>query len=172
MLPRMHKLTPEFSFAGFAFPRYIVSLSSDRAPRRLELRKFAGGASGYYHKPKPNNRDGIGFYLESRNGAPFELRWKWANDVEGTRIDHTGWFCDDYQDTKVRGVVFRLPHGRGFLAGWSMGEGMASSVDFHVYAKESDAAYAADRLAERVAEDEREYRANECEYFDEEDNEE
>lgn len=167
MLPTMHKLTSEFSFAGFSFPRYIVSLSTDRAARRLELRKFAGSASGYYHKPTPNNQEGIGFYLESGNGAPFGLRWTWCDEVEGVRIDHTGWFCDDYQDTKVRGIVFRLPHGRGFLAGWSMGEHMASSVDFHVYADEASAACAADSIAERTAENEREYQASTCADFDE-----
>lgn len=168
MLPRMHRLSPEFSFAGFTFPRYIARLSTERASRRLELRKFAGGANGYYHKPTPNNCEGIGFYLESGSGSPFNMRWTWCDEVEGVQrsIDHTGWFCDDYQDQNIRGVVFRLPHRRGFLAGWSMGESMASSIDFHVYSDEMDAALAADSMAERAAEDEREYQSsedNECE---------
>jgi predicted GNAT superfamily acetyltransferase len=69
--------------------------------------------------------------------------------VDGVRIDHTGWFCDEY-GTKIRGIVVALPHGR-FLAGWSMGEGMASTVDADLYDTAEDAAYAADSMAESAA---------------------
>jgi hypothetical protein len=97
------------------------------------------------------------------------LRWKWCDKVDNTRIDHTGWFTDDFQYQKIRGLVFRLPKSRGFLAGWTYHEGrddkpsgMAGEVDTtHIYAEEWQAAYAADKLADRIAEDEREYNAKE-----------
>jgi len=84
--------------------------------------------------------------------------------VDGVRIDHTGWFCDEYGDGgKIRGIVVALPHGR-FLAGWSMGEGMSSTVDASpIFSSAIDAAHAADSMAERAAEDEREYQAQQAE---------
>lgn len=94
------------------------------------------------------------FYLDS-DFAPV-LRWQWCDDVT-SRIAHTGWFTDEYGYDKIRGVVFRLPRSRGFLAGWSMGRGMASEIDCTIYDDEISAAYAADSMAEDAAEREREY---------------
>jgi len=51
----------------------------------------------------------------------------------------------------------RLPHNRGFLAGWSIGEGMISEIEYTIYDDERDAALAADSIAEEVAEREREF---------------
>lgn len=146
-----------FRFAGFEFPKYVWDLPKGSIATRIERRKpVVCGA--YYHAPKPQGRDGgMGFYLDS-DGMP-GLRWAWCDDV--ARIRHTGWFCDDFQDTKIRGLVMRLPHGRGFLAGWSMGEGMASEIEYSIYADEESAAWAADSLAEAAADSEREYRENE-----------
>lgn len=93
------------------------------------------------------------FYLDS-DFQPFN-RWTWADNVADTRIHHTGWYCDEYQDSKIRGIVVNLPHSK-FLAGWSMGEGMISEIDGTVYLDEREAAWAADSLAEQVAEKERE----------------
>jgi hypothetical protein len=74
------------------------------------------------------------------------------------RIDHHGWFTDSiFQEDTIRGVVLRLPHGRGFLAGWSMGKGMASKISRRIYPDEVNAAHAADSMAEAAAEAEREY---------------
>ncbi|WP_197517127.1 MULTISPECIES: hypothetical protein [Burkholderia] len=105
----------------------------------------------YYHTPKPNST-GKGFYLES-DGMP-ALRWTWCDEIDGANIEHTGWFTDEHGDgNTIRGIVFRLPHGRGFLPGWSMGERMASEIEYsHVYDDERDAARAADDMAERVSE--------------------
>lgn len=152
-------LTPEFNFAGFAFPKYVWSLPRGPLSRRLERAKYPI-TGGYYHAPRPIEKRadaGQGFYLKG-TGSPFSLRGQWCDGVEGVRIGHTGWFCDKYQDDKIRGIVFRLPKRRGFLAGWSMGEGIASEVEGTIYESEEDAARAADSLAERVAEDERESR--------------
>lgn len=149
-----------FTFAGFNWPRYVAMLPRGSFAERVE-RKKNPVTGPYYHAPKPvtGPHPGRGFYLDS-DGMP-GLRWSWCDEVDGTRIDHTGWFTDeDGTGDKIRGVVFRLPRGRGFLAGWSMGHGMASEIDGTVYAEEAEAAYAADSEAEAVAEVEREYHAN------------
>jgi hypothetical protein len=113
----------------------------------------------YYHAPTPSAK-GRGFYLSARE-AP-GLRWEWADECDGARIRHTGWFCDEDQCTKIRGIVMRLPRGRGFLAGWSMGEGMASTVDYSpIFDNAADAAACADSMAENAADNEREYQARE-----------
>ena len=149
---------PAFNFAGFRFPKFVFTLPRGSFKKRIEhMRKPICGA--YYHAPKPitgGPNQGAGFYLDS-DGMP-GLRWQWCDDI-CRDIRHTGWFCDDFQDSKIRGIVMRLPHGRGFLAGWSMGEGMASEIDGYIYADAIDAARAADSMAETVAENEREYRA-------------
>ena len=51
----------------------------------------------------------------------------------------------------------RLPHNRGFLIGWSMGEGMISEIEYAIYDNGREAALAADSLAEETAEKEREF---------------
>ena len=77
-----------------------------------------------------------------------------ANDVN-SRIDHTGWFTDAYQDETAVGIVVGISHGR-FLSGYRW-----TSNDERVYfpevcSDEIDAARAADGHAERFAESERE----------------
>lgn len=97
------------------------------------------------------------FYLES-DFMP-GLRRKWCDEIPTIRIRHKGWFCDESHDSTIRGLVFRLPHGRGFLIGWSMGEGMASGIGYgQIWEKddETGAAIAADSLAQNIAEKERE----------------
>ena len=161
---------PSFVFAGFAWPRYLATLPRGSLRKRAESRKPGRAMCGdYYHAPTPGAK-GRGFYLDS-DGMP-GLRWQWADETEGARIRHTGWFTDpDGSGDTIRGIVLRLPHGRGFLAGWSMGEGMASSVDYSpIFDDAADAAACADSMAENVAEGEREreerYRAMESAELD------
>ena len=145
---------PRFTFAGFKWPRYVATLTPlTQLRNQREARKHCGC---YYHAPVPNSHNGRGFYL-SDAGQPF-TRWEWCDNVDGARIGHTGWWADEYRDSKIRGIVVRLPHGR-FLAGWSMGKGMASSIDADVYDDIVDAARAADSIAENAADAEREYQA-------------
>ena len=147
---------PEFTFAGFSWPRYVASLP--RGPKADRLRQYQRPICGpCYHAPKPEQAGkGKGFYLGDRS-APFALRWQYCDEVAGTHIRHTGWYADNNQDSKIRGLVFRLPRNRGFLAGWTMGEGMASTVEGDIYETEIEAARAADDLAESIAEKEREH---------------
>ena len=57
----------------------------------------------------------------------------------------------------------RLPHNRGFLAGWSMGEGMISEIEYIIHANEIDAALEADNLADQVAWKERDFQESQDE---------
>lgn len=150
-----------FTFAGFQWPRHLARMACGPAALRKKWagHKFCGE---YYHAPRPETAGtGRGFYLES-DGQPF-ARWKWADDVAPCDIPHTGWFCNEYGDgEKIRGIVVFLPNRR-FLAGWSMGEGMASTIDATLYHSALDAAFAADSMAERAAEAERDYQAQQIE---------
>lgn len=148
-------LTPEFTFAGFTWPRYVATLAQGPAAlrRQREVRQVCGG---YYHAPRPNGNSGRGFYLgDAGQPAP---RWEFT-DAE--------YYCDrDCHDT-IRGIILRLPHGR-FLAGYSMGEGMASGVDGTVYTDEDEARHAADEEARIAADRQREYEEECNAEFDEE----
>ena len=149
---------PRFTFAGFLWPRYVATLTSLNALRaKRESRKHCGD---YYHSPKPNAPDGTVFYLDDA-GQPF-TRWRWCDDIDSS-IRHTGWWFDDDCNDKIRGIVILLPHGR-YMAGWSMGEGMASTLEPGVFEDIEDAARMADEHARCAAEHEREYR----ESFDDE----
>lgn len=154
-----NKLETEFQFASINFPKWVWNLHKGPWKKRLERRSTSCTGWGYFHAPKPLQRgdNSIFFYLDS-DGMP-DLRWMWADEVSGVRISHKGWYCDDCCDEKTRGIVMRLPNKRGFIAGWSMGEGMASSVDYYVFDNERDAAFGADSMAENVADREREYQA-------------
>lgn len=155
---------PQFRFAGFAFPKHVWTLPRGKLAKRLARRKANNECSDYYHAPRPNSSNTErGFYLDS-DGQGFE-RWEWADDVISLR--HTGWYTDEYCEDKMRGIVVRLNRGRGFLAGWSMGEGMASTVDTGtVFDDVRDAALCADSMAENAAEREREYQQRERERMD------
>jgi hypothetical protein len=148
------------TYAGFTFPFTFGILPRGPLTKRLAEFKVTHGhrSCGPYYRdePKPNSK-GMSFYLDS-DFMPL-LRWTWCDEVDGVgrSIDHTGWFTNDFCDDKIRGIVMRLPHGRGFLPGWSMGEHMASSLEYDVYDDEVECAYAADQLAEYAAEAQREY---------------
>lgn len=76
-------------------------------------------------------------------------------------LDHTGWFADPYQDETYTGQVWQLPHQR-FIAGYTeadAGYTVLCGNPITIFDNKEDAAYAADKLAERMAEEARE----ECE---------
>lgn len=170
-------------FAGFSWPRKVIRLvpaqyhGSVPAPL-IRLREahdaLRGVAARFGHRQTVNHKHlpwhefrvdtsyrthpdpgakTMFFYMGS-DFAP-GLRWKWADKVCDVSIDHVGWCSDAFCDDTIRGFVMALPHGRGFLAGWSMGEGMASEVSYEIHETEQRAAYRADQMAERVADEER-----------------
>lgn len=86
------------------------------------------------------------------------------------RLNHTGWFTDDDGITgeTMRGVVFRMATRDGkpqFIAGYqdpnngSADDDGPCALSFEITDEELTAAIWADRIAERAAESEREYRA-------------
>ena len=111
------------------------------------------------------------FYLDAHGtDGDFQpgLRWDWADDV--VSLGHKGWYMDTHEDETYRGMVFRLNHDRGFIIGYSMGDGMYSVVDYgHIYDDKDRAAYAADDLARYDAEKAREaYEEEEAQIREEE----
>lgn len=132
--------------------------------KRRQDRLFCGP---YRWRPaKPGS--GTGFYSASgdmlrmdRHGSRLDLRLSLANDmlVSYSRLRNTlAYWADDDGSTTLTPIVARLPHGKGFLAGWSMGAGMCGTLDGHIHHDEQEAAWAAHALAEADAEREREYR--------------
>lgn len=86
--------------------------------------------------------------------APPELALR---EAEKPRyIDHEGWYADDLAENTFRPRVWRLPRGR-FLAGYDSSEWGTIQLDRAVYNDERDAWRAADSMAERDAEKERDY---------------
>lgn len=144
------------TFAGFNYPKSIYQLPTpcnlEGVRKKRALRKYCGPY--YQNNPAPvtGPHPGGFFYLSS----DFEPGRYIKRADEIIRLDHTGWFCDDFPDQTIHGIVIYLPHGK-FLAGWSMGEGMASNYDGDIYDDETEAAHVADQIAEIAAENAREY---------------
>lgn len=143
----------------------VIFIHDWRKPlrKRLESRKYVGP---YMWKPTAPG-SGRGFYLAAHGletgDSTFRLRLEWANDhISGRTADITGYYTDEFQHETAKPIIARLPHGRGFLAGYTLGNGMASAIEPEIYADAESAAYAAHSVAERVAEDEREYREREA----------
>lgn len=164
-------------FAGLNFPHVLAILPKGKPATRLVRRRAAGGPSfcGPTYilgsAPVGPDRQAFGGYLEEDNCLG--LRFKWADEVEGVRIEHTGWFTDEEQvGETMRGIVARLPRSRGFLAGWSMGEGMSTTLESEIFDDEADAARRADSFAQESAEAECEYQAAHREEEEEEPQEE
>ena len=131
-----------FKFAGFQFPRFVASFAQGKRAMvaKRELRKVCGG---YYHAPTPNQVSGWGFYdVGWDDGSNFNLR-----------LIRGGAFTNWQTDTEVFPIVARLNHGRGYLAGWTMGEHMCAELDSRIFDDEDDAMRAARDMAEQVCED-------------------
>jgi len=103
---------------------------------------------------KPNRGRGFyqsmdGLYMD-KAGSTIDLRIEMANDHLSGRLSHVnGYYCDEYGDgDTLQPIIARLPRGRGFLAGWTMGRGMCGCVGAHVYKSVEDAARDAHSMAE------------------------
>jgi CRISPR/Cas system CSM-associated protein Csm5 (group 7 of RAMP superfamily) len=102
-------------------------------------------------------------------GKPFsiagtEFRWHesptdhfrlvgFADTIARRTIRHKGWFTDDFQDGVTRGIVFRLPNNRGFVAGCTdpFSDGPCI-LEIESIEDEIGAALRADRIAQLYAE--------------------
>jgi hypothetical protein len=123
----------------------------------------------YFWTPALGPREGFGGYLGKdmriAEGSHAHLRVEFANEIlrreyAYSRLAHIdGYYCDEDGGETMQPVVARLPRGRGFLPGWTMGVGMATSFETDVYESAEEAARRAHSYAERAAEEEQEYQA-------------
>lgn len=137
---------------------------------RAKSRKSAGP----YRWTPSKAGQGRGFYSgqdcqPATHGAGFRLRLEAANNHLSGRIASTiGYYCDEGPSGEsLMPIVARLPRGRGFLAGWTMGAGMCGALGPDVWPDAVGAANEAHRMAERDAEASREA-VDEGEEFDDE----
>lgn len=140
-----------------------IYLHDWRAPlrKRLESRRHVDPYQ--YTVPAPGPFAGRGYYASGDNGAcdtrdsMFRLRPApcpdWCNESFG--IDDGG--------GAIWPVVLRLPRGRGFLAGWTMGAHMASTIEPDIYDDAATAWNAARNTAHYAAAEESEYQERERE---------
>lgn len=121
---------------------------------RSEARKVVGP---YRWSPSEPGK-GRGFYQSSRGlscdprGSTFDLRLEEANDLlpsYNRAQDTLGYYCDqDGEGDTLKPIVARLPKGRGFLPGWTMGNGMCAALDTDwILDDPEDAARAAHEVA-------------------------
>lgn len=124
---------------------------------RLAMRKETGNAEFCAYAPAYG-----GIWTNEGNPLPtggnrqmfgWELRLAgYADSIVNLR--HNGWYVDEHCDDVCRGVVYRLPGGRGFLAGhdWPWDDSVGSTVEAVAYETPEQAARVADRMAEIFAE--------------------
>lgn len=125
--------------------------------QRADSRKYCGP---YCWTPNDKPGSGIGFYCGKtveemdKRGSVIRLR---IEEVGESRQGVKAYWCDDFGDETMTPIIARLPRGRGFLAGWSMGAGMCATLGGRVYEDEDEAKRAAHDEAEIGAEKEREH---------------
>lgn len=121
---------------------------------RLRDRKYVGP----YHWVPVKPGTGRSFYqdsnaLECDRQSTFDLRLRTADQYLDSRFRRpTAYFTDLEGIDSIAPIVALLPHGRGYLAGWTMGEGMLASLAPEIHRTAKDAALAAHDQAERDAE--------------------
>ena len=132
-------------------------------------RKFVSGAPspnrGNWQDPTTMKRfasvNDRAFYCESWPDGLRDLGD--AHEVARRRINHTGWWCDDYQGAKAIGRVLQLPARDGkprYITGvYNTDCDGVTLYPLDWYEEKEDAAGIADQRAEYYAEAEREYNA-------------
>lgn len=148
-----HKAMVAAEIAALRFPKIILRDMSK--PVRARHSKHCGP---YYWTPVCviGAHPGRGFYSSSlsmlgmdRSGSTFRLRLEDA----GTRREE----CYGHETASFYPIIARLPSNRGFLAGYTMGEGMLGALDGTIYRDEDDARRAARVEAEHARDRDAEY---------------
>jgi hypothetical protein len=145
-------------FAGFTLPRLRNINAEKRAPLWQRLADFKIYSKQYgkpmfspcgpYQCRQFAGNDGLDFYLDDSATMPL-LRYTLGKSY-------------GYDECEpMTALVMRLAHGRGFLAGWTMGENMASEVSRYIWDDEADAMNEAERMTQRAAEDDAQFQADE-----------
>lgn len=139
---------------------YLHGFGNGRYPslkHRAEMRKTCGP---YQWTVPQGLTDGRGYYAADDAGNPSEHDSTFVLRACERPSRYRGYTT--HQDATFLPVVLRLPHGRGFFAGWTMGAQMASSVDAVIFDNEDEAWRNADLQAYSACETE-----NDHEYEDE-----
>ncbi len=141
----------------------LITLHDFSKPLSQRIRKHTGP---YKWRPAAPGK-GRGFYTQydkstsdpscAQHGAGFNLRIEPAQDHVSGRMSYTTGFGGSDLSETYKPIVFRLPRSRGFLAGWTLGAGMASTLEPEIYDCIQDAAMAAYSCAQSAAEDEIDY---------------
>lgn len=144
-----------------------------KKPLRARLSQFRKNLDGFRRYPMayggmwtndgrtlPRHTDGT---VHDSNFGGHGLRFVGASHSILSRLRHRGWYTDSFQSESCFGIVYRLPNGRGFLAGytdpWNSNKDGSGphSLDWTCsYATPEEAARAGDSMAERYAEECRE----------------
>lgn len=173
-------------FAGFNLPRTSNSPTIYRPEeeplsfRLAEFKRHGRGSIGQVTYPDRIRTaetaatfTGWGTYVPVDGSDIMGLRWSYIDDVPSDwapdgewprRIGHEGYYMDADFDggDMARGVILKLPAGRGYLYGWTMGAGMLASISSDRCDDINDAISWADDEARQAAENERDYRENHC----------
>lgn len=137
-----------------------VALREARADTAKGKRRYGACVPAIGYNPR---RDAYGFkacaWIEN---AADGLRLKGFADEIRKSIGHKGWYTDEDGFNEVlRGIVYQLPARNGearFVYGYADPNNKgAAYLSFDYETDEDEAARLADRLAERVADEEREY---------------
>lgn len=100
------------------------------------------------------------------NTESFGFRFVDHCDQIARSIRHTGWFSDNYESETFRGAVWQLPSRKGatvFVYGYQdPNNDGAAFIDFDFVADKEKAAYYADHLAQKKAEESKEFCAKDA----------
>ena len=136
-------------FAGFAWPKQEWALPKGKPSQRVRKTRYTGGY--YQNAPCMAGKGEISFYW-GEGGEPSGRLWTLRAELDTKHA----WYCDSFQEDAITPFVFALPHGKGWLPGWTMGEGMISSVDRYICMDKADAMNDARGMARIAAEKMRE----------------
>ena len=136
------------------FPRGAASVILREIRARKPVPRTRPDSSGY----RGMNGKSVIQYWDRKSEVPF--RFVGYADELARSIGHNGWYSDAHQDATLRGMVYRLPARDGearYLSGYEESDSGSVVLYRDIETDETDAARFADGLAERIAEDSREY---------------
>lgn len=150
--------TTEIRGIAMIFSNEIVMIDySKPLVERAKSRKMFTGPYRWFPVDTVKFKDkGRGFYTSRKTmdmddkGSPFRLRIEHANE----HIRDRTYYYRTSGDDEFFPIVALLPSGKGFIPGWTMGNGMCGQIECTVIADAGDAAYQAHELANIAAENE------------------
>lgn len=144
-----------------------LNMSLPVRQRLVNWREFKAGGTGIGSCYK-NYMEESPSYSEDRKSIWFngikaiEKTWRFTDYADKIiSLQHTGWFADTYCDDIYRGVVVQLPARNGeynYLAGYISSDTDEVRLTSELYHDKEEAARGADHLAEKDAEESKEFR--------------